>query len=457
MSKKSWLPTVKGTELFPDAIRPPTKLVVKDVVPGTELYDAVAAEYSGRLRQFHAKAQQTHSLSVNQITKLRQQFGDDEARATYLNQFGNETLTLEVSRSKLGELEEKVGKEDWWIWALIELDIPHVNIQTDVVKAYLKAQRTAPRPGEAGLKYEGYAYNEADTPTFEIDWSDGLNPFVISWAPHTDPDVTIAIGTDVTQKATLLVDMRRFPKTPVSIKLYGYLLMGGDNVDHFYGWGRNMTPTLVNQTIHDLGFVSFPTGWDYVGQEHVFRYEATGNDPFEALSPEFVYFDEPGVVLNEFTEFWDRAPSMIQTPAGSDYVEVEYHAESNLPTRWHGWSYFNNYFGPGHAGIVENDYTWDIYELHTTPFVLAPETTRIADVRGIGGFDWMDWQTKVAHSDDTGFEYATWILAEQDVKTIHVGNATIHTNYDADFESHYAHIGTVTIDPLHKAIGFQPP
>jgi hypothetical protein len=115
--KRFWLPTQKGTELWPQETQQPTKLVIEypaalgetDVIPaGSPLYKAIANRFGGRLQAFHAKAQQSYALSTNNVHKQRSQF--DGARATYVNMFGNETLHLWVADHVVKQLKEEIER-----------------------------------------------------------------------------------------------------------------------------------------------------------------------------------------------------------------------------------------------------------------------------------------------------------------------------------------------------------
>lgn len=215
MSKKSWLPTQKGTDLFPNTTQIPTNLKIRDVEPGTELYDNVASEYDGQLRQFHAKAQQTYSLSTNPIMRLRASFGD-EARATYTNIQGMETLELEVSRSKLEKLLEE-GKIFPWDWLVVDFEAPQflytyrgtTQEQSTPVAYYakFKAPHITGTPTDPSLelgaagKRVGHLYSGEHQP-------------LLQWAgtptrPQTsDGQLTEADGLE---RDSLLIDLREFP------------------------------------------------------------------------------------------------------------------------------------------------------------------------------------------------------------------------------------------------------
>jgi hypothetical protein len=127
--RRFWLPTQKGTELFPNVTQQPTKLVIEGVPTGTPLFRVVAAHFAGQLKQFHSKAQQAYALSTT--NQMRRHIEMTGARATYLNQYGQETLTLQVDRSVLEELKQHAGEP--WDWAIINFKV--LNPPSDAIFA----------------------------------------------------------------------------------------------------------------------------------------------------------------------------------------------------------------------------------------------------------------------------------------------------------------------------------
>jgi hypothetical protein len=112
------LPNQKGTELWPQVTQAPTKLVVEGVETGSPLYRVIAVAFTGQLKQFHAGAQRQYALS--NLDQMRCHTEWDGARATYVNQRGQETLTLQVDAS-LVERFKKIT--DAWDWAIINFKI----------------------------------------------------------------------------------------------------------------------------------------------------------------------------------------------------------------------------------------------------------------------------------------------------------------------------------------------
>lgn len=122
--KRWWLPSQKGTELWPRQTVAPPKLVVEGVRTGTPLYRVVAAHFAGQMKSFHTKAQQLYALSPLEVMKFRRDFGNG-ARAVYANIHGQEILTLEVDHRVLDHLNEVA--EGFWDYALIEIYVPDMH------------------------------------------------------------------------------------------------------------------------------------------------------------------------------------------------------------------------------------------------------------------------------------------------------------------------------------------
>lgn len=151
--KRFWLPNQKGTELFPNVYQAPAKLVIRGVPPESPLYRAVADRYAGRLKSFHAKAQQNYALSDNRQSRISYQWGEG-ARATYTNQFGQETLELEVSTEELAQMHEELFA-DFWDFALIELVVPNFYEAQGAFQWHAMAHLTTPveQKIEAGITW----------------------------------------------------------------------------------------------------------------------------------------------------------------------------------------------------------------------------------------------------------------------------------------------------------------
>ena len=94
---KFWLPTQKGTELFPEVTRVPTRLRV--IVNGEAAPQAVASQvandYAAELSRFHYAQAQQYSLSLIESYKAQAEIAPGVI-AIYNNQQGVEYLTLQV-------------------------------------------------------------------------------------------------------------------------------------------------------------------------------------------------------------------------------------------------------------------------------------------------------------------------------------------------------------------------
>jgi hypothetical protein len=220
--KRFWLPTQKGTELFPKVTQQPTKLAIRGVPPRTPLYRAVASKFSGHLKQFHAKQQQAYALSENQIHRGRIDWGG--ARATYTNIQGQEILELEVDTQVLEAISKSI-REKLHDYLLITLHFADMEDVRATCSAFLVAPKQQPWPtGVVPFSYPGTGYDLA--PLYTDDGSEhpsiAYPPIASGHARFEDPFVEAA--ADGTQRSTLLVDLtRRLWRMPVIIDIHGAL------------------------------------------------------------------------------------------------------------------------------------------------------------------------------------------------------------------------------------------
>lgn len=367
MSKKSWLPTQKGTELFPNVIQAPATLRIKDVEPGTELYTAVAQEYAGQLKQFHAKAQQTHALSVNLITKVRQRLGP-EATATYTNIHGNETVELQVSRStlsKFGEISRPLPQ-----WALARFDIPILigdiisnTPYTNSFAIYGVLRGSSPvidslEVGDGNLHFLGEPwFKPFKLMAFSGTASD-------KFAPGTD--ATTISGTDSefdTMVFELLIDLRPFwTPTPRAAALVIDIYASAERNDpnHLYGYFNQATAnTTQDDWITNADISAAPAGagalayyqsfWDAAGlphsQQSYFVDKRDGNGALELVvhpsqangsityNRDGSYATYPPIITQGLPNFITNQPAGA-TVDGWRYMVIETDPVSGLITKW---------------------------------------------------------------------------------------------------------------------------
>jgi hypothetical protein len=463
--RRSWLPSQKGTELFPKVTQSPARLVIKGVPPNSPLYHAVANTFAGPLKAFHAKAQQAYALSNNQISKARFNWGP--ARATYVNLHGQEYIELEVVIGVLEEIEEQLKKpqKDHWDWALIEFAIP--NTGTQVVQALVNAVRKAPAPHEDDLKFAGFAYDYGkigpdDGITY---YSDGLDPFVISFAPHADPIVTTVVEAGATQIVSLLVDMRRFPEIPVVIDVYAVLVTNLVE-ERIYAYRRNPAPDRTMVSDVDVGPVLFPTGWPYTGREHLLEFQNLGfNVDYSDLNAPLTSVIIPGLTLSLPSEVYAPAPRLHEVPniGGPDYNDSDIYGLGGLLTGVTQYTYFQH-IDPS-TGLASPDsfvrtevLEWDLTPL-TAAFPVEVTETRLVPVSGLGGFGWPQWsQTKF---DGPSFDFYRWEMTSTLPDHIHMGRIgeTVFGPAPAGeaFVDSTVFVGTIMIDPVFKSISFVDP
>lgn len=240
VSKIFQLPSQKGTDLQSQITQMPTKLVIKGVEPGTPLAGAVADHFGGRLKQFHVKQQQNYALSPTAIHRSHIEWKG--GRATYVNQGGQEYLTLEVDPQLLKQLVEK-KKPKFPDAVLISFEYPsgmwgiypyHV--------AYIRGKNYG-----TSYPYPNTAFDASGAYS-----DDGSKNPVIAFPPTTNTHaryepVTIVENSDGSCRATLLVDTFSI-KSAVTIDIYCQLGLDyhlGATCQHV-AWDNPVQTTLIN-------------------------------------------------------------------------------------------------------------------------------------------------------------------------------------------------------------------
>jgi hypothetical protein len=271
--KRFALPTQKGTELFPNVTQPPAKLVIRGVPPDAPLYRAVAITFAGRLKSFHAKAQQGYAISDNQQYQVSWSWGD--ARATYTNQFGNETLVLEVSQSVLEQLSETLTTRRLPSWALARFELPILGNFGNNDSPWLDST-------ELYAVLRGATHTRDSLMTSSGTAGIWSKPFNIIGFAGTDPKRFGPYGIQAdsdsdTTEVELLVDLRPFwtPAHAPSLTIDIYASAVQQVPDHLYGWRNALIPhgnTEMQRWAHNDGVAGplekYQGWWDDAGLPH---------------------------------------------------------------------------------------------------------------------------------------------------------------------------------------------
>lgn len=171
---------------------------------GSPEYQAVVDLYSGSIRQFHASQQQQVNLSGQRQYKASLRVPG--ATMTYLNNEGQETITMVVDTLPGGGEQPPEPPDEYWRWAIIETTIPGVAANT---YADMSAFMVPVPKGKLGIAHDGHAALDLDRPPLA----------------YPDPYSSLPWLGDITsndQVSSLLVDLRPFPGG-VKFDLYGYI------------------------------------------------------------------------------------------------------------------------------------------------------------------------------------------------------------------------------------------
>ena len=221
MSKKWQLPLQKGTDANPQVTRQPPKVVVPGVGGDPELHARVVAEYSGALGSFHAAQMQKYALSTSPVQGGRRYLPD--AKMSYWNNNGQETLRLEVAPEKLEQLKQQ-GPQTYlpWDWAMVDLRV--ANPTGSIYVVAFQVGPTADIVGDMDTPHKGVAIsNEADCDT-------SLNP--VLQFPRNKFDTAVGVISSDGVGASLLVDLRGLPPDGV-IHADLYALMDRGVTPHY--------------------------------------------------------------------------------------------------------------------------------------------------------------------------------------------------------------------------------
>lgn len=188
------------------------KIRIRGIDHGSPKYNELVNEYRGRLGAFHEKHQQQAAISGN--TQYKAKVNWPGARASYLNNNGQETITLVVDPTSDGG-EERVSRGTPWEFALIDFVVPqsgHGRIHFAAFMAKPETQEQKVATADTYLPVQGVTrmwYSE----------------------PEKDPILSLAVNSyeriaeveDPEWTASLRVDLRRYPNTSISIDVHGYV------------------------------------------------------------------------------------------------------------------------------------------------------------------------------------------------------------------------------------------
>lgn len=383
-----WQPLGKGEQTDLGGTRSPPVLRVKGTMPGSPEERALLDRYAGPLKQFYLGQAQRAMLGAGEQSRGSRQIGD-EAQMTYLNQFGQEIVTLEVRPEVARGALEKPEKT-CWDWAYLRLTTRNLNLYpSGATSVVFKAVRRVPAPTEAGLHFpDGHVTSYGEyllTPDGDFLYDaegnrlglycwDGLDPPTLAWAPvswgppegtHDTVEIPIEIeqagyGDPTDVAIALRVDFRRNPCVPIVVDVYG-CLSTNQTILIGYRRPRALGPSFedVTQTVWDTTsgpfYVYTYEEYDHLGHPTI-RGFTVGSPPTEAQilgdNPNLLGFDNSGSFVG--TDSADAplsayiyassgpfssssvlipAPEAVQVtnPGGTSYSTVtQYHPASGL-------------------------------------------------------------------------------------------------------------------------------
>jgi hypothetical protein len=400
------------------------------VPPHTALARQLGSQFAPVISNFHLSQVQKRTASGLEVYKARGQREGLDMSYTYLH--GQETLRIRVSPQILepSPAPKKVG--DYWQWALIDVYVPDAWAGTaNGVSA--KAYRRIPAPAEADQKFDGYAYSDGELFADVVYYSDGMDPFVISYPSRNAVETVIGNGTQI---CSLLVDMRRIPATPVTLDLYLRLDLDEVAAPGGFKWiwepFSNSTGTFTG---HNNGPFTLFAGYRKPLWADPFPNYATWlpTDNTPALGSNYVFGGSGGPSTGTMT---------LPSPGATVWIPyVEYWADPSTHVDTGG-------------GIHRWNVTWgDAWQPQLVADEGEPpeEQERDVEVRGIGGVHPLDWAEVIREDEANSYVWVPQADLPGPTDTVRMGAASIASSADSEVMKL---IGTVTIFPVQKTMSF---
>lgn len=478
MSRPWWLPPQKGTEEGPTT-RPPPKLVTPQVAPDDKVMrDKLIAEYGGRLNQFYLGQARLYALSP--APQQGKHLLLPDAKLSYYNNQGMETVRLEVAPQKLEQIKEQPVPPDQYDWALIEISVPDTG--PGKTFAYFASYIVLPRlmditPDTLIGDARGVA-NERDESGFE--WDDAHHdPPVIAYVSGSEtlPFEETIIATDGIQQSSLRIDLRPFRGlSAVAVDLWGYLdpqltpVQSGSFLKAFRGRRNDITISGTAYFEQGLGpvrfqskgdidefFAQFPelSGADYVfiGDPDAAPYALDGGFDYTAFQVTDGTWDPagwaPDIVSplfpshNEYTYYPDGSTKTFkygawtQTDPPEHFATNSYSAQDD--TEYWMPEYIGRYIGP----ILRD------CKLSAALLKGARWSYTYWDASSTGALDFMRFEVRGWYPRRPPFVTLTESLRMQDINPAPSGESVYN-----HFGMRY--LGRVTIDQVHWSVSFKP-
>jgi hypothetical protein len=448
-------------------IRSPVKVVFEGVPPGSRLARGLLGAFRGQINQFYMGQAQNNQLGGPPQQATRRQAGPLTMR--YQNNQGHEIVSVTVATEALHRVAHEVGQ--CWGWALVEVHIPLSDL---VLQGDIAAVRRSPAANEAGVAFEGWAYDggEYDDIDEEFTSTDGLEPFVIGFPRYEDEDIVASIveaESGSVQIATMRVDFTRLPCTPVVVDLYGRLLTSSFGL---IGYQRSSSST-GSETSQVAGLQDDSTElppvssvWPF-GDTRVLGYLVDGTEynvndndhaPHEAY-----FYDFPGF----FNDYRVRAPapetSFFPPPPGAGFFyadQVTYHGPTGLLESYTGYrlEIDPSFSVPGFTQYLLTTTTHFYSFTALTGIIPAVDTSVEAEVRLAAGFGSPAWVR--SYHERTSMDWYQWEMGANYPTRLGTSlAATVELSSNPAeplVDGHYKLLGTVTIDPKQQSISFSP-
>lgn len=246
------LPTQKGTTLWPNATRSPTKIVIEGVEAGTDLAREISKRLEGEIRQFHNAQAQNYSLGISENHQAQRI--KPGLSMQYQNLQGQETIRVKVTEKVIKELSKKPKKpkptRDMVRIEFVYDESPYADIEHS---AYLVKPELARIADFFGTPCPGVARENSFSGT-----DDGSEEPAISYPPRNSAKARFegAVIIDNTSeghihRSTLLIDLKAEAvrdEPVVIVDIYGRVTanpyLGAVCEQNLWGNARQLTDNI---------------------------------------------------------------------------------------------------------------------------------------------------------------------------------------------------------------------
>ncbi len=405
------LPTIKGTEVNPQATRAPPIVRVHGVE--AEVGQLLLNHFAGRIGQFHMAQAQKYALGTAVIQKGMLDHPDVKMR--YTNQYGTEIITVDVHPQVIEELVKKPPV--FWDFALIEIVVAEAEYVALQGWAYLTTPLEAEILPASELPFAGVAVDIDQWPVVDR-MINSPNPDDVVFERTGEGEWVASFLVDLRPArgmSAVIVDLHATASPSLEV-LPTYAPVWGIAAGPGDGSGSHPWPPA---DINAGNTGNAPPGYT---DEQWYSTMPAGNFNYATLEWEFVGVD---VVVAGDGSFWTVFPSPFTEPPG-DNVEISWGVKTDSSS-----------YSPGYSGDVPVP-----SEVQVTLFKSDPGM-EVATVTGELSPDYVRWDFP-----SSPLRPGAVVLGRP-----HIPDADVSLSLYDRFN--VPRLGTVIIDQINWSLGFR--